>query len=360
MGEILHVVEPTLESCAGHCRSFVENLCRAAAGRGVTIHVWAGRRAELSPIEGVDVTVHRHFFRRLRKVQGYFLYRRLLKGPGRLFVATAGRVDMALVTLAARAPLPPGKAVLFFHWLNESAKKAAFFRESAMRQPAIRILTPVPSVVEPFRSYGFSDVRMVPYPVGADGGNEGPEREFTHLLFAGAPRNDKGFGHVVSLVEKLKAAGETVPFVIQTSGAHYGKVEPAVREQLARLEAIGYAGLRTVPETLSEEAYAALYRGAICIQPYDREKFASSNSGVTLDALKAGAPVVVTAGTMSARIVSEGKAGLTLREPDADGLFGAVKAIRADWPGFRDRAWAAGRRLVRSNDAAKLLEALTG
>ncbi|HEY3488733.1 MAG TPA: glycosyltransferase [Candidatus Deferrimicrobiaceae bacterium] len=355
---ILHVVEPTFESSAGHCRSFVESLCRASAGRGVSIHIWAGRGAEFSAPEGVDVTLHRHFFRRLRRVQSFFLYRKLLKGPGRLFVSTAGRIDMALVTLAAGGTLPPKKAYLYFHWLWASPKKLAFFRETALRQPELVILAPIPPVVEPFKECGFRNVRMVPYPVAPAGGSEKPAGPFRHLLFAGAARKDKGFEHIVALIGRLKELGETVPFVVQTSADHYGKEDPFIRELFVRLKAIGYPGLRTVPETLSSEEYAKLFAGAICIQPYDRATFAGRVSGVTFDALAAGAPIVVPDGTWNAQAAEAHGAGVVVTDLGPEALLAAVQTIRADYAGYRDRAWEGGRRMQQSNGSARLLEAL--
>jgi hypothetical protein len=355
---ILHVIEPTLDSSAGHCRSFVESLCRAAAGRGLSIHVWAGRGAELEVPAGVDVTLHRHFFRRLRRIQSWFLFRRLLSGPGRLFVSTAGRIDMALLTLAAGAPLPPGKAFLFFHWLTQSPKKMAFFRETAMRQPELAILAPTQAVVDPFRACGFRKVQLVPYPVAAGGPAAKPDVPFSHLLFAGAARKDKGFEHVVSLVGRLKEAGESIPFLVQTSADHYGKEDPFIRGQFDRLKAIGYPGLRILPGTLAPGEYAKLFAGAICIQPYDRAAFAGRVSGVTLDALAAGAPVIVPDATWSAEVVGMHGAGVVVADLGPDALLSAVDAIRADWTGYRDRAWEGGRRIQSSNDAARLLDAL--
>lgn len=355
---ILHVVEPTFESSAGHCRSFVESLCRASAGRGVSIHIWAGRGAEFSAPEGVDVTLHRHFFRRLRRVQSFFLYRKLLKGPGRLFVATAGRIDMALVTLAAGGTLPPKKAYLYFHWLRASSKKLAFFRETAMRQPELAILAPTQAVVDPFLACGFRKVRLVPYPVAAGGPASKPDVPFSHLLFAGAARKDKGFEHVVSLVGRLKEAGESIPFVVQTSADHYGKEDPFIRRQFDRLKAIGYPGLRTLPGTLTPEEYANLFAGAICIQPYDRVAFAGRVSGVTLDALAAGAPVIVPDTTWSAEVAGTHGAGVVVTDLGPDALLAAVQAIRDDYGAYRDRAWEGGRRMQQSNDSARLLEAL--
>ena len=231
MDRAIEIVEPTLEGRAGHCRSFVEAFCAAGRGTGWTMRVWAGRRARGGSAGGADVVVVPYFYRRARRVQGYFLYRRLLSGPGRLFVATAGRADLALLSLAAGpGGIPPGKVFLYFHWLRPVPGKVASLRRMAARLPGATVLGPTPSVVDALSSCGFPDARVAPYPIGRrepDGRSAPPA--FTHLLYAGAARRDKGFGRVVDLVALLAARGEEVPVTIQVSPDHYGKREPAAR-----------------------------------------------------------------------------------------------------------------------------------
>ena len=69
--------------------------------------------------------------------------------------------------------------------------------------------------------------------------------------------------------------------------------------------------------TLTGDAYSAMFRGAICLQPYSRQDFADRVSGVTLDAFVAGAPVVALSGTWIARMVQRFKAGEVIEEPTA-------------------------------------------
>ena len=101
MAESIQVVEPTLEDEAGHCASFLAAVC--AAGPERHFEVWAGR--EVGPLfpDLPQVRLHPHFWRRTRMLQAPFLYRRLLRQPGRIFVPTAGATDLALVDLASAA-----------------------------------------------------------------------------------------------------------------------------------------------------------------------------------------------------------------------------------------------------------------
>ena len=94
----LHIVEPTLADSTGHCFSFLDSLCRVAGDYPIT--VWCARGSGVS-FQG-NVAVKEFFYRRIRRLQAWWLYRGLLQQPGRLFVSTAGRFDLILLDLASR------------------------------------------------------------------------------------------------------------------------------------------------------------------------------------------------------------------------------------------------------------------
>ena len=127
--EILHIVEPTLSSDEGHCRPFVEAVARAAAAAGWAVEVWAGRGAVAQLPAGASL--HPHFHRRRRRFQAFWLFRRLLRRPGRILVATAGTADFLLLRAAAPSGVAPGKASLFVHWVRPSARKARTLEAAA-------------------------------------------------------------------------------------------------------------------------------------------------------------------------------------------------------------------------------------
>jgi glycosyltransferase involved in cell wall biosynthesis len=112
-----------------------------------------------------------------------------------------------------------------------------------------------------------------------------------------------------------------------------------------------------IRETPSPEAYAANFPGAICLQPYDRAEFRDRVSGVTLDALAHGCPIVATARTWSAAVIEPFGAGLALANPAADSLHVAVRAVIADYARYRHCALSAARARD-SGTWAPLLERL--
>ena len=356
---LVNVIEPTLEGEAGHCRSFLQSLSGAGRGREVAFRVYGGKRASLPGAEGTRCEVVPFFSRRLRRLQAFILYRRLLGEGGRIFVPTAGRTDTVLLDLAAKGEIPPGKVFLYFHWLRPSPRKLAGFRRFAVSHPGVTVLGPTDAVIGPFRECGFRDARVVPYPITPPGpGKERSGDRFRHILFAGAARRDKGFSRVVDLACDMAAQGVAIPFSIQASPDHYEKHDVGIPDDLDRLRKAASSWLRTFPDTLGAEEYRKMFEGAIVLQPYAREDFADRISGVTLDAFSAGAPVVATAGTWMARAADRFGAGAAVPDLSPRTLLSAVETIRADYALYHRNALEAGRTLQEEHSARHLLEAI--
>lgn len=81
-------------------------------------------------------------------------------------------------------------------------------------------------------------------------------------------------------------------------------------------------------------------------------------SGIVLDALLHGAPVVATAGTWAGRQVARFGAGEVLEERTVDALEAAIDTVQHDWEARAGRACAAARILAAEHDPANLLQAL--
>lgn len=353
----LHIVEPTLVDVTGHCFSFLDSLCRVSSDYPIT--VWGARDARVT--FPAHVVVKRFFTRRLRRLQAWWLYRRLLRQPVRLFVSTAGRSDLMLLDWASRGPILPGRVFLYVHWFRASPTKQRQLSRLAARQPEIVVLAPTDSVVDVFRAAGFRHVTRVPYPMSPSGEplSEDGGGTFRHVLYAGAARRDKGFAEVVSFVQRLAGSGEDIPVRLQTSAQHYDKTDDVVAASLRRLEELSYPYLERFPRTLAPAEYAALYRGAVCLQLYARADFADRVSGVTLDAFSNGSPIVTVRGTWMARVALEFGAGVVIDEPTPDQILAAVKTLVGAYADYHARARDAGRELRRRHDPGALFRAVT-
>ena len=342
MTDTIHIVEPTLVDQTGHCYSFIASFCHA--GAGAPLCLWAGRNADIAFAEQ-NVRVQKYFYRKLRRFQSFGLYRRLLRIPGKILVSTAGFGDLVLMKWAAHGTVSPGKAHFYFHWINADNKKRAYLARLAIEQPHLVILGPTPSIISVFREAGFANAHVVPYPISGAVQNAGGKKDFTGLLYAGAARQDKGISRVVDLVEHMGRLQLQIPFKLQNSPDHRGKYDAATRSDMDRLEKITYPGLQLFPETLSAEEYAHLYAGAICVQLYNAADFADRISGVTLDALSAGSPIVTTTGTWIARIVQRFDAGLTVDSAGPEHVLEAIRKIIDDYPRYNENARKAGLAL---------------
>ena len=342
MSPPLQVIEPTLEDYSGHCHSLVASLVRAACGR--TIELWKGqeRKDDMAvPMTfGPDVAIHSHFRRRDRRKQMMRLLHRLLRTPDRIVVTTARTLDLVLVALVAPGRIQAGRVFLYFHWLRVTPFKRLLLRSIAARQPGLVIFCTTERLVEVFRDSGFLDVAMLPYPAPETSRDDSPV-PFRRLLYAGAARRDKGFGIVVDLVGLLASKNADIPIAVQITPDHYAKYDASTREDVARLERIRYAPLTLIRDTPSPAEYAANFPGSICLQPYDAAGFRDRVSGVTLDALAHGCPIVATAGTWTAALIESFDAGIALDAPDAESLRAAAFALRADYSRYRNNARAA-------------------
>jgi glycosyltransferase involved in cell wall biosynthesis len=353
--ETLHIVEPTLRDEAGHCHSLIANL--AACHNRPSLMVWADKHIQLPQLALLPgLKLEAYFSRRWRRLQAYFLYRRLLKQPGKIFISTAGRTDVQLMDWAAGNHTYKNKIFFYVHWLNMSVEKKRQLKKIAQRRPEFNLLTTTHSAADGLRECGFASVKQIPYPMATS--ENSPSAEFSYVLMAGAARQDKGLSQTIDYIEFLNNSKLTIPIAIQTSAEFYGKLDAVTRVDIDRLAAINYAYLIRQGDTLSNAEYRALYGGAICLQPYDPVDFADRVSGVTLDALRAGAPVITTADTWMANIVTRFDAGLVLPDRSAQSIHSAVEKIRSQFSHYQQNARKAGQTLESENSAQHLIDAL--
>jgi len=336
----LEIVEPTLVSEAGHCAALFGSL--RAAAPALPYRLWIDRRAQLPRFEQQGVTLRRFFSRRWRKLQALWLYRRLLRSGAPILVPTATWFDLRALDLAAQGAIAPQRAFLYFHKWRASVRRAQALSRLAQRQPRLALFGTSESIVQALRAAGFTRVEQIVPVLGADLAAQ-PAASFRALLSAGAARADKGFTHVVDLVEHLAATGSTLPIVVQASGDHYGRYDERSRADLQRLRQCRYPHLTVLADTLDAQQYQDLFAGAICLQPYGRADYADKMSSVTFDALRNGAPIITMSGTSMAAIVERSGAGIVVDQPTPTALLQACYALVQQYPHYCERARRTGQ-----------------
>ena len=358
MKNSINIIEPTLISESGHCHSFIESLVNEYSNAKLII--WADRKNQLEfNVHGnVEVIIKQYFFRKIRKIQSIFLYRKLLKLQEKILISTANRTDLRLLNLLSKTPIPEARVFLFFHWINLNAKKIQQLKTIAARQPNVVILAPTETIAKDFINAGFKYVKIIPYPITKIQNKMEEKPIFKSVSFAGAARQDKGFSKVVDLLEYAEKKKLTIPFSIQTSADHYGKYDSQTESDILRLKQSTYPTLNLHHQTLSKKEYLNFFAGTICLQLYNAKDFADRISGVTLDALSLGTPIITISGTWMARQVSRFNAGIVINSTSPAEVLLAIYKIKESYAQYCKNAGNAGQVLQKEHQALNLIKIL--
>jgi polysaccharide biosynthesis protein PslF len=167
------------------------------------------------------------------------------------------------------------------------------------------------------------------------------------VLTSGLIGPGKGIERVVDAMRGLMdldvrprylVAGQTHPKVLAASGEQYrhARIEQAWRNGVAASVSFD-ANYRDVASLT-----ALLRSAAVVVLPYDSTDQATS--GVLVDAVAAGRPVIATAFPHAVELLASG-AGIVVAHDDADGLVRALRRVLTE-PGVADRMAAEAARLA--------------
>lgn len=145
------------------------------------------------------------------------------------------------------------------------------------------------------------------------------------LLYLGDARTEKGFHLLPALARSLMLRDDTSPGarIIAQSNFNSPAGEPKPRAARNQLMALPGDVVTLHAEALSPDRYYELLcRSDVVLIPYDRACYSRRSSGIFTEALAAGKPVVIPAGTSMANCLPEG-AGVVY-----DGEADFVRACR--------------------------------
>jgi hypothetical protein len=353
----LLIIEPNLRSPSGHYAEFV----RAVGSRvtGTELEVFAHPEADrmLGLMAGVSVNAEPPRVG-APLAEWRTICRRVAGGRPFLLLTADGRHAAAASLCSLLTGRTALQASLFFHRPPTTWRDRLLYPLTALAREHALAITATEQVAASLRDLGWRRVRYVPYP--ALGAEQLPQPlPFSRLLMAGAARLNKGLDLVADLACNWAAEGRTLPLFVQVSRKHaarHGKREALLVE---RLLSSGYAGLTAAADPPERDEYLRRFQGALVLAPYAREQFASQVSGIVLDALLHGAPVIATSGTWPAAQVERFGAGISLRERSPAALAAAIDRILADWPLYAAKACEAARILTKEHDPRHLLDILT-
>lgn len=371
----LRVIEPNLAGHSGHYAEFVSAVAARAEGALSRVDVWASQRATGLFANQPRVTMVGAFTDGGTRKQEVEALRQALHSGDPFLVLTARAVHAPMLQwLARRMRGSSGgssgsggsgtealrRARLYFHWKETGALKRAMVAcAPTVRANAVAI-APTQSTADFLRATGWQRVALVPYPM-LPPAEVPPPQPFQHLLMAGAARMNKGLDLVAGLAERMAKRGDPTLLLVQTTPKRTsGRRGSAEEVQVERLHASGALGLRASDQALDTAGYGQRFRGALVLAPYDPVHFADSVSGVVLDALLRGAPVVASAGSWPGRVVERFGAGAVFAPHTAEALDQAVQQVLREWPRASAHAQQAARELAAEHDPAHLVRVLAG
>jgi glycosyltransferase involved in cell wall biosynthesis len=185
-----------------------------------------------------------------------------------------------------------------------------------------------------------------------------PDR-LLHIVYLGDARSEKGYARLPQLVLDAAAAQLSVRFTIQSNFSVPGG-EGRTAKARARLSSLplDYC-VNLITEPLAGDAYRRLLLEAdVVVLPYDAEAYASRSSGVFVEALAAGRPVIVPAGTwMAAELARVGpRAGAVFA--NSHNLTTCLADIVRNYDSFAHEARAVSRVWSEYHSTDRLVDLL--
>ncbi len=355
------LVEPRLGLGRGHydelVRAIVSGLAHGSRSIGIVatpaatplLDSWAGEPG-CSNLELIEASSARSEVAAIRT--------RSSRRSERCLVATANGRHAALLSIGGGARERTMRTSLLFHWPVRSRTDRMLHSMASRARSCCTALATTDAIADDLSRLRWLRVRRIDYPVIAP---PAPQPiPFRHVLMAGALRFNKGLEVIAAMVDRWSRRHAEIPLLLQSSTKHANRHGSREAPLLRRIEAAGYPHLREQAGGLGRDRYLANFRGAITLAAYDPSTFAGQVSGVAIDSLLCGSPIVASEGTEPARLVEEFGAGATVPFGDVEALEAALVAILADHDRHVARACDAARILAARHDPTRFAAAIVG
>lgn len=205
--------------------------------------------------------------------------------------------------------------------------------------PNIRFFTDTDNLSHQYDALSSARFSTAPIPVNAAKRPASARSKPINVTFLGDARNEKGFQHLPAIIDRLPPS-QTLRYTLQANFSA-GTGEPDCAEARQRLTGRPCVDLLNGP--FSQSDYAALLADAdVVILPYDAEAYRSRSSGIFVEALANGAPVVVTAGTWMAQqlhaLEAEGWTVGRIVQPNAEDMAEGLRQVIEQLDKYRTSA----------------------
>jgi hypothetical protein len=358
MSTTLRILEPKLNGNAGHYAEFARALADRCAPRFDILEVHGGKGVEGLPllshpnVRAVATCTSRNEMDVMRRLSSD-------RGTPLLILTAKARHALALQAFALSSRDQPGHVNLFFHWREDSFLQRMAMRAARSVRQRSTALAPTSATASFLREQGWHRTVQVPYPARAPLVLQPIHEAPSHLLVAGAARRNKGIHLIAHLADRYAEDRALLPMLVQTTGKRAGRHGADEHEPMAQLERCRWSGLQLDSLAPDRDGYSKRFDGALVLTPYDPRHFADNVSGIALDALLHGSPIVATAGTWQASLVERFGCGVIMHSWDEDCLERSIARGVADWAGISMAARHAAAVLAREHDPRHVIDAIS-
>lgn len=169
------------------------------------------------------------------------------------------------------------------------------------------------------------------------------------VVFPGGARAEKGFALSVAAADMLRGDSTVAP-ALRT------RLDKVSGPALHRVyEALDKTGIEIIDQDLSDDAFIEMIATAdIIVIPYHAEAFRRRTSGILVDAMLLGKPVVVLENTWLADFVRQREIGVAVPET-AEAIEQGLATVMADHARFAGKAAEARRHYLENNSWAAMV-----
>jgi glycosyltransferase involved in cell wall biosynthesis len=180
---------------------------------------------------------------------------------------------------------------------------------------------------------------MLPHPVDGPPLAE-PKAALNRIGFFGHQRPEKGSGLIKPLLRKLVEQGYAITF--QNSYLHAEVLD------LPGVDLLSYAKNIAVPIAECD----------LVVLPYDVQKYRARGSGILVECLALGVPVIAPVGTLPGRTVEQAGVGPLFAETSLQPIYGAIRATKRNYARFSQNAHRIAHQFNKRNGVAQFASAL--
>ncbi|MEO6041368.1 MAG: glycosyltransferase family 4 protein [Croceibacterium sp.] len=398
-GKRLLIVEEALGDFVGHWYEYVKSVAELSRVEGAAITI-AGHaaatpalREELDVLPAFEKTPwNGDYFHRLAPIRKLGLVRHnwLVFGRMRALLRREGPFDCTFVptvvvhhiwawrVLLRLYPRRIGRLVLLIR--NNAASYAPGSSEPQFNSAArlfgralralatqiasgqVVIATDSDRLAEEYRQ--LCGVKPVVFPsprVAAPAAARASKGKSGPLLFSclGPARFEKGIDVLQQAIALVLAQGDVpIRFAVQWPSPISDEAGQPYPPDAALAES-GLVDFLTEP--LSSEAYDALLASTDCmVLPYRRSSYFARISGVAVEAVTGGIPVIATADTWTSELVETSGAGIAVPDGDAQALAEAMTAMALEYPRYRTLAEARRNQALAAHSGEGFINLLWG